>query len=50
VISEDPEVALALSLLADKLRAKGKEALAFKLENLIELLTNELEAKKNKKA
>jgi hypothetical protein len=50
VISEDPEVSLALSLLADKLRAKGKEALAFKLENLVELLTDELEAKKNKKA
>lgn len=48
-VSDDPEVAIALSLLADKLRERGKESLAFKIENLVELLTEELEAQKNKK-
>lgn len=50
MIQDDPEVALALNLMAEKLREKGKEALAFKLENLIELLIEELEADKKKKA
>lgn len=49
LVSNDPEVAMALSLLADKLRERGKESLAFKIENLIELVTEELEAQKNKK-
>lgn len=49
MISQDPEVATALSLLADKLRERGKESLAFKIENLIELLIEELEAPKKKK-
>lgn len=49
MIADDPEIAMALSLLADKLRARGKETLAFKIENLIELLTEELEAKARKK-
>ena len=48
-VSDDPEVAMALSLLADKLRERGKESLAFKIENLIELVTEELEAQQNKK-
>lgn len=50
MISQDPEVAMALSLLADKLRERGKESLAFKIENLIELLIEELEAPKKKKS
>jgi hypothetical protein len=50
VISQDPEVAMALSMLADKLRERGKESLAFKIENLIELLIEELEAPKKKKS
>lgn len=50
MIQNDPEVALALNLMAERLREKGKEALAFKLENLIELLIEELEADKKKKA
>jgi len=50
LIQNDPEVAMALSLLADKLRERGKESLAYKIENLIELLIEELEASKNKKA
>jgi hypothetical protein len=49
VIKDDPEVAIALSLLADRLRERGKESLAFKIENLIELLTDELQAEANKK-
>ena len=40
---------MTLSLLADRLRAKGKESLAFKIENLIDLLIEELEAPKKKK-
>lgn len=50
MIQNDPEVALALNLMAERLREKGKEALAFKLENLVELLIEELEADKKKKA
>ena len=50
MISQDPEVALALNLMAEKLRVKGKESLAYKLENLVELLIEELEADKKKKA
>lgn len=50
MISQDPEVAMALSLLADRLRDKGKESLAFKIENLVELLIEELEAPKKKKS
>ena len=42
MISEDAEVQMCLDLMADKLRAKGKDTLAFKIENLIELLTEEL--------
>ena len=50
MIADDPEVAIALSLFADRLREKGKESLAFKIENLIELLIEELEAPKKKKS
>lgn len=49
MIQDDPEVGLALNLMAEKLREKGKESLAFKLENLIDLLVEELEADKKKK-
>jgi hypothetical protein len=42
-ITEDPEVILALDLFAERLRAKGKEELAFKIENLIDLVTDEVE-------
>lgn len=44
VISEDPEVAIALSRFGERLRAKGKDDLAFKIENLIELVRDEVEA------
>lgn len=50
MIRDDAEVALALNLMAEKLREKGKESLAYKLENLVELLIEELEADKKKKA
>ncbi len=49
MIQNDPEVALALNMLAEKLRERGKEQLAYKLENLVELLIEELEASAKKK-
>jgi hypothetical protein len=42
-LAEDPEVNIALQLFAEKLRTKGKDALAFKIENLIDLVTDEVE-------
>jgi hypothetical protein len=44
VISDDPEVALALSMFGERLRTKGKDSLAFKIENIIELVRDEVEA------
>jgi hypothetical protein len=44
VISEDPEVALALTMFGERLRAKGRDTLAFKIENIIELVRDEIEA------
>lgn len=49
MISEDAEVQMCLDLMADKLRAKGKDTLAFKIENLIDLLTEELTTKVKRK-
>ena len=43
VISEDPEVAIALSLFADRLRSKDRNVLADKIENLIDLVREEVE-------
>ena len=43
-ISEDPEVATALGLFADRLRLKNKDVLADKIENLIDLVREEVEA------
>lgn len=42
-LAEDPEVNIALQLFAERLRGKGKEKLAFKIENLIDLITDEVE-------
>ena len=42
-ITEDPEVVLALDRFAERLREKGREELAFKIENLIDLITDEVE-------
>ena len=49
MISEDAEVQMCLDLMADKLRAKGKDTLALKIENLIDLLTEELTTKVKRK-
>jgi len=44
VISQDPEVAIALSMFADRLRTKNRDELADKIENLIDLVREEVEA------
>ena len=44
VVSTDPEVAMALTMFGERLRAKGRDELAFKIENLIELVRDEIEA------
>jgi hypothetical protein len=43
VISQDPEVAIALTMFADKLRTKNKNELADKIENIIDLVREEIE-------
>jgi hypothetical protein len=50
VISQDPEVLYALGALSDRLRVKGKDDLAEKLENLFELHEAELKAKSRKQS
>lgn len=50
MITNDPEVQTVLNLMADRLRTKGKHDLAHKIENLIELITDELEASVKKKS
>ncbi len=42
-LAEDPEVSIALQLFAERLRTKGKDKLAFKIENLIDLVRDEVE-------
>lgn len=49
MLKDDPEVQRCLDLMAEKLYAIGRDSLAFKMENLIELLTEELEAEQKKK-
>lgn len=48
MISQDPEVLYALGALADRLRVKGKDDLAEKLENLFDLHEAEIKAKTRK--
>lgn len=43
MISDDPQVAIVLQNLAERLRVRGFETLAFKIENLLELHRKELE-------
>jgi hypothetical protein len=43
VISNDPEIAIVLQTVANRIRARGYENLAFKIENLLELHKDELE-------
>lgn len=43
MISDDPEIAIVLQTIANRIRARGYENLAFKIENLLELHKDELE-------
>lgn len=43
MIQDDPQIAVVLQTVADRLRLKGYEGLAFKIENLLELHQEELE-------
>lgn len=43
MIEDDPQVAIVLQRVADRLRMRGYEGLAFKIENLLELHQQELE-------
>lgn len=43
MISNDPEIAIVLQTIANRIRARGYENLAFKIENLLELHKDELE-------
>lgn len=43
MISNDPEIAVVLQTVADRMRMRGYENLAYKLENLLELHEQELE-------
>jgi hypothetical protein len=49
MIQNDPEVAMVLNLMGERLREKGKEELAYKIENLVDLIIEELEAGQKKK-
>lgn len=48
MISQDPEVLYALGALSDRLRIKGRDDLAEKLENLFDLHEAEIKAKPRK--
>lgn len=49
MISNDPEVAVVLQKVADRLRLRGYDNLAFKIENLLELHEQELEEQLKRK-
>lgn len=49
MISNDPEIAVVLQTVANRLRLRGYENLAFKIENLLELHEEELEEQLKKK-
>lgn len=49
MISDDPEIAVVLQTVANRIRARGYENLAFKIENLLELHEEELEEQLKKK-
>ncbi len=40
MISDDPQIAVVLQTVADRIRARGYESLAFKIENLVQDITN----------
>lgn len=49
MISDDPQIAVILQTVADRIRARGYESVAFKLENLLELHREELEEELKRK-
>ena len=49
MISDDPQVAMVLQTVAERIRARGYESLAFKLENLLDLHREELEEELKRK-
>lgn len=50
MISDDPQVAIVLQTVAERMRARGYENLAFKLENLLDLHREELEEELKRKS
>ena len=50
MISDDPQIAVILQTVADRIRARGYESLAFKLENLLDLHREELEEELKRKS
>lgn len=49
MVSDDPQIAIVLQTVADRIRARGYEGLAFKIENLLELHEQELEEQLKKR-
>lgn len=49
MISDDPQIAIVLQTVANRMRARGYESLAFKIENLLELHEQELEEELKKR-
>lgn len=50
MISDDPQIAVILQTVANRIRARGYESVAFKLENLLELHREELEEELKRKS
>lgn len=50
MISDDPQIAVILQTVANRIRARGYESIAFKLENLLELHREELEEELKRKS
>lgn len=49
MISDDPQIAVILQTVADRIRLRGYEPLAFKIENLLDLHREELEEELKRK-
>ena len=49
MISDDPQIAVVLQTVADRVRLRGYESLAFKIENLLDLHREELEEELKRK-
>lgn len=50
MISDDPQIAVILQTVADRMRLRGYEELAFKIENLLDLHEQELEEQLKRKS